>query len=174
MAYDLSMRRLFLCFLLCLMPLRLWAGVWMPMAQAAAHHPQTDVSATPAPHAGAAHDCHGAQVVGAAGHAAHGMHAMTDAQAWQGTPQAHSALAHLAQAPEVAVAVEADVDADLATAPADCHDGSCQLCGVCHQSASLTAMPLVLPVFPTHALPGAVPQLHAAGVSSLLIKPPIS
>lgn len=106
------------------------------------------------------------------------MHAITEAQGLLGTPQAHSSLAHVAQAPEAAVAVEADVgvdvDADLATAPADCHDGSCQLCGVCHQSASLTAMPLVLPVFPTHALPGAVPQLHAAGVASLLIKPPIS
>ncbi len=156
------------------MPLRLWAGVWMPMAQGAAHHPQTRVSATPAPHAGAAHDCHGAQVVGGAEHAAHSMHAVTEAQAFLGTPQAHTALAHVAQAPEAPVAVEADVDADLAIAPADCHDGSCQLCGVCHQSASLMAMPLVLPVFPTHALPGAVPQLHAAGVASLLIKPPIS
>lgn len=171
MAYHFSMRHLFICFLLCLMPLRLWAGVWMPMAQGAAHHPQTGVSANPTPHAGAAHDCHGAQVVGVAGHEAHGTHAMTDAQALSAVPQASEALVDVAQG------LEAGGDAaavDVAQATADCHDGTCQLCGVCHQSASLTAMPLVLPVFPTHALPAGGPQPPAAGVSVPLIKPPIS
>ena len=37
LAYDLGMRRFFLCFLLCLMPLRLWAGAWMPMPESGSH-----------------------------------------------------------------------------------------------------------------------------------------
>ena len=61
LAYDLKMRRYFLCFLLCLMPLRLWAAAWMPMAESSAHH-QAQSNASAMQHAGveanAAHDCH--------------------------------------------------------------------------------------------------------------------
>lgn len=140
LAYDLTMRRLFLCFLLCLMPLRLWAGAWMmPMAVSLAHH--TEAVVNQAPHADVAHDCHDTLALAGSAHEAHGTH---------------------------------DAVADAGVQKADCHDGACQLCGVCHQSASLMAVPLVLPVFQTHPLPGGGPQPHAAVVSSPLIKPPIS
>lgn len=141
LAYDLTMRRLFLCFLLCLMPLRLWAGVWMPMAASFAHHTEAAVSANQAPHADAAHDCHDTLALAGSAHEAHGTH---------------------------------DAVADAALQKADCHDGTCQLCGVCHQSVSLTAWPQLVPVFQAHPQPGTESQPHAAMASSPLIKPPIS
>jgi hypothetical protein len=60
-AYDLTMRRLFICFLLCLMPLRLWAGAWMPISESGSHHPTVLATVSPAQHTEtpAAHDCHG-------------------------------------------------------------------------------------------------------------------
>jgi len=136
-AYDLTMRRLFLCFLLCLVPLRLWAGVWMPMAQSVAHHPETTVSASPAPHAEAVHDCHETMAESGSAYQAQGWH-------------------------------------DVQNATADCHDGNCQLCGVCHQSLSLAAWPWRLPVVQAQPWPVAVLQAHAAMALSPLIKPPIS
>lgn len=144
------MRRLFLCFLLCLMPLRLWAGVWMPMAASFAHHTEAAVSANQAPHADAAHDGHDALAPAGSAHEVHEAHKSHDAH---GT---HDAVA------------------DAAVQKADCHDGACQLCGVCHQSVSLTAWPQVVPVFQAHPQPGAEPQPHAAMAASPLIKPPIS
>lgn len=59
--YDPAMRRLFLCLLLCLMPLRLWAGAWMPMAHSGSHPAAVAATASPAQHTEAlpAHDCHG-------------------------------------------------------------------------------------------------------------------
>jgi hypothetical protein len=54
------MRRLFLCFLLCLMPLRLWAGAWMPMSESGAPQLGALTAASQVQHteAFAAHDCH--------------------------------------------------------------------------------------------------------------------
>ncbi|WP_396438054.1 hypothetical protein [Limnohabitans sp.] len=57
---------------------------------------------------------------------------------------------------------------------ADCHDEHCQLCGVCHQGLSLTAWPLVMPVFQAHPLPVSATWAHVARMSAPLIKPPIS
>jgi hypothetical protein len=134
------MRRLFLCFLLCLMPLRLWAGAWMPMAQTGVHPAAVLATASPAQHtqAIASHDCHEATA--------------------EPLPQTHAQLAlH-------AVPVQA----------ADCHDGHCQLCSVCHQGLSLTAWPLVVPVFQAHLLPVSATWAHEARMSGPLTKPPIS
>ena len=64
--------------------------------------------------------------------------------------------------------------ADASLENADCHDGNCQLCGVCHQSASLSAWPLLLPGFLAHPLPVSATGSHAARMSAPLIKPPIS
>lgn len=58
--------------------------------------------------------------------------------------------------------------------PSDCHDGHCQLCGVCHQGLSLTAWPLMLPVFQAHPLPISASWMHLARTSAPLTKPPIS
>jgi hypothetical protein len=60
-AYDSDMRRLFLCFLLCLMPLRLWAGAWMPFSESGSHPPAVLATVSPAQHTEmpTAHDCHG-------------------------------------------------------------------------------------------------------------------
>ncbi len=133
------MRRLFLCFLLCLMPLRLWAGAWMPMAHSGSHHADVATSSlaqhTEAP---AAHDCHGSMV--------------------QTLPETHAQLAlH-----------------DGLVQAADGHDDHCQLCGVCHQGLSLTAWPLVMPVFQAHPLPVSAAWAHVASTSAPLTKPPIS
>jgi hypothetical protein len=59
-AYDFSMRRLFLCLLLCLMPLRLLAGAWMPMPVSASNHLAVLSTADSVQHAEVheAHDCH--------------------------------------------------------------------------------------------------------------------
>ena len=55
-----------------------------------------------------------------------------------------------------------------------CHDGHCQFCGVCHQTASPVGLTFVVPVFQSHSLPLSVLR-HPAGVASApLIKPPIS
>jgi hypothetical protein len=141
LAYDLKMRRIFLCFLLFLMPLRLWAGAWMPTAEAVLHQAfatTTDSTGQPA-EAHATPDCHETMSVS--------------------TDEAHAQPAGLA---------------DTSLANADCHDGKCQLCGVCHQSASLSAWPLLLPGFMAHPLPVSATGSHAARMSAPLIKPPIS
>lgn len=137
MAYDLSMRRLFLCFLLCLMPLRLWAGVWMPVPDHAAHPASTERYASLAQSADTPHECHEAD----------GMH-----PAQQLLPAAHEAAVH----------------------QADCQEGTCQLCAVCHQSAGLAAWPLVVSVAQANPLPAGAFWAHAARTSSPLTKPPIS
>jgi hypothetical protein len=134
------MRRLFLCFLLCLMPLRLWAGAWMPMAHSGSHGAAVSGTAIPTQHteAIAAHDCH---------------EAMSEP-----VPETHAQFAlH-----------------DVPVQAADCQDDHCQLCGVCHQGLSLTAWPLVMPVFQAHPLPVSATWAHMARMSAPLIKPPIS
>lgn len=130
------MRRLFLCFLLCLMPLRLWAGVWMPMAQSPVQHGPHNVKVTQQSPADAAHDCHESSAK--SGH--------------------HAAL---------------ETPPDTAAQKTDCHDGTCQLCGVCHQSAGLATWPVLVPIFQAHALPLGVSVAHVARAAPPLIKPPI-
>ncbi|PUE52245.1 hypothetical protein B9Z45_13990 [Limnohabitans sp. 2KL-17] len=134
------MRSLFLCFLLCLIPLRLWAGSWMPITASSSHHLPVLATVSPAHHneAHAAHDCHEALVEPL--HEAHAQLALLDASVQQG----------------------------------DCHDGNCQLCGVCHQGLSLTQWPLVMPVFQAHPLPVGASLAHVVRSSPPLIKPPIS
>lgn len=135
------MRRIFLCFLLCLMPLRLWAGAWMPTVEAVSNQAfaaMSVIKGQPA-EAHATHDCHETMSVP--------------------TNEAHAQPAGMA-------------DASLENA--DCHDGNCQLCGVCHQSASLSAWPLLLSGFLAHPLPVSATGSHAARMSAPLIKPPIS
>ena len=121
------------------MPLRLWAGVWMPMAQNASHHGPDSVNVTQQTKADAAHDCHEAMA-----ESAHGANA-----------QPHTAL-------------------DTNMQQADCHDGTCQLCGVCHQSASLPAWPLLIAVSQLHSVPVCVSLTHVALTAPPLTKPPIS
>lgn len=135
------MRRLFLCLLLCLLPLRLWAGVWMSLSDSGAHHlaAPAHLSLTQATETDAVHDCHGA----AAG------------------------TLHEAQ-------VQPQVPLDTAVQKTDCHDGTCQLCGVCHQSANLAVWPRVAPVAQAHPLPPGVSMAPAAHLSAPLTKPPIS
>lgn len=140
MAYDLKMRRLFLCFMLFLMPLRLWAGAWMPILESGSHPLDAVTVAIPAQHTEmpVAHDCHEAMA--------------------ESLTQDHAPLAlH-----------------DAVIQQADCHDGHCQLCGVCHQGLSLTAWPLVLPVLQAHPLPVSAFWVHMARTSAPLTKPPIS
>jgi hypothetical protein len=137
LAYDLKMRRFFLCFLLCLMPLRLWAGAWMPTVEALSNQvfaTTTDSTGQP----GATHDCH---------------QAMSEPK-----NEAHAQPASLA---------------DTSVENAECHDGTCQLCGVCHQSVSLSVWALPLPVFQAHPLPISTTWAHVARMSAPLIKPPI-
>ena len=134
------MRRLFLCFLLCLMPLRLWADAWMPISESGSPHLAVMTTASPGQHTEvlAAHDCH---------------EAMSEP-----VPETHAQLAlH-----------------DVAVQAVDCHDEHCQLCGVCHQGLSLTAWPLVMPVFQAHPLPVSATWAHVARMSAPLTKPPIS
>jgi hypothetical protein len=134
------MRRLFFCFLLCLMPFRLWAGAWMPISESSSPQLAVQTTASPAQHteALALHSCH---------------EAMADL-----LPETHAQL-ELHNVPVQA---------------ADCHDDLCQLCGVCHQGLSLTAWPLVMPVFQAHPLPVSASWAHVASMSAPLIKPPIS
>jgi hypothetical protein len=142
LAYDLPMRRLFLCFLLCLMPLRLWAGVWMPLSDNVAHHPPGSAQVSlvqTSEAAGAVHDCHEAMV---------------------GT-------LHEAQA-------QPQAPLDGAAHKADCHDGTCQLCSVCHQSASLQAWLQVVSVAQAHPLPPGGLMAPAGHTFAPLTKPPIS
>ncbi len=132
------MSRWFLCFLLCLMPLRLWAGVWMPMAQSNLHHGLDSANHTQRVEVGSAHDCH-----------------------------------------EVMAASPHDADTQLQAMPetteqkADCHDGTCQLCGLCHLSANLAIWPVMVSVFQAHPQPLGVTLAHVARTAPPLIKPPI-
>jgi hypothetical protein len=114
------------------MPLRLWAGVWMPMAHTAAL-PAEALASVAVVHDAAAHPCHDT-------------HTPESTPAPQATSGAHDP---------------------------DCHDGACQLCGVCHQSVGLTAWPLALAVFQVHPQPLGLHPLHAAVASPPLTKPPI-
>jgi len=142
LAYDLKMRRFFLWFLLCLMPLRLWAGAWMPMAQTAAHLGPQSLSVThvaQAVQAPTQHDCHEA--------------------AAKPAPEAHASAA---------------MSIETTAQKSDCQDGTCQLCGVCHQSASLPAWPVLASIFQSHALPVGAALTHVARTAPPLTKPPIS
>ena len=140
LAYDLNMRRLFLCFLLCLMPLRLWAGAWMPMPESGSSHLAVLSAAGPAQHSEVpvVHDCHEAM-----------------------SEPLPDDIAQLALH-------------DSAVQAADCHDGHCQLCGVCHQGLSLTTRHLVQPGVQAHPLPVSASWVHRARTSAPLTKPPIS
>ena len=139
------MRRLFFCFLLCLMPLRLWAGVWMPLAQNGLHH-------TPIPTPAAA-VASGAQTTSAeVGHDCH--EAVTLAS--------HEAQTHVTDL------------ADAGEQKADCHDGTCQLCAVCHQTASLMHSASLVPVVQIHPQPIGAFVAPLAQPAQPLIKPPIS
>lgn len=136
--YDLAMRRLFLCFLLFLMPLRLWAGVWMPMATSATHSGVAQVAVTAQPQVEVQHDCHEAQAV-----------------------SAHNNHLPLQETP------------DPAGHQADCHDATCQLCGVCHQNASLAVWPVMGSVFQAHPQPVGTTLASVVRTAPPLIKPPI-
>lgn len=136
--YDLAMRRWFLCFLLFLMPLRLWAGVWMPMVPSASHPALATVAVTAHAEVEALHDCHEAQAV-----------------------SVHKA--HLPQ-PETP---------DSTGQTTDCHDATCQLCGVCHQSANLAVWPVMASVFQAHPQPVGATLVPILSTAPPLIKPPI-
>lgn len=140
LAYDLGMRRFFLCFLLCLMPLRLWAAAWMPMPESGSHHLAVLSTAGSVQHneMPVGHDCHEAM--------------------------AEPLTEDLAQISLHDAGVQA----------ADCHDGHCQLCGVCHQGLSLTSLHLVQPGVLAHPLPVSASWVHRARTSAPLTKPPIS
>ena len=147
LAYDSTMRRFVLCFLVCLLPLRLWAGAWMPMVQglappqsaavltSSAHHPAAQVDAEH-------HDCHDA-------------------------PLAVQAMEAPAAA-DVLGALTGDVQ------HSDCHDGSCSLCGVCHQSAHVAVWPWVVSVPRSYSLPLGPPRQPAGQAFAPPLKPPIS
>jgi hypothetical protein len=132
------MRRLVLCFLLFLMPLRLWAGVWMPMAPSALQAGLAQVAVTAHLEVETLHDCHEAQPV-----------SLHDAY----LPQ-----------PETL---------DLNGQKADCHDATCQLCGVCHQSANLAVWPVMGLVFQAHPQPVGATLVPIVRTAPPLIKPPI-
>ena len=145
------MRRFFLCFLLCLMPLRLWAGAWMPMAQSGSHHQPTQAQTLSVQHT-AVEAMDGAM-----------LGAMQSAMV--GAVVAHDCHEGPAQSP---------VASEDAKAPADCHETSCQLCGVCHQSANLALWPWLAPVLSSDSLPVAASHQPTGQVFSPPIKPPIS
>ncbi len=69
--------------------------------------------------------------------------------------------------------VSAQAHADTAMQKSDCQDGTCQLCSVCHQSASLPTWPVLATIFQTHALPVGASLTHVARTAPPLIKPPI-
>jgi hypothetical protein len=139
LAYDLKMRRFFICFLLILMPLRLWAGVWMPMAKIASHDDSQSVHVIQNAQVQTAHDCH----------------------------ETSAESVHGSNAP-------AQTPTDATAQKTDCHDGTCQLCAVCHQSANLFLWPLLMAVSPAHTLPMGVSSSHPLRTAPPLIKPPIS
>jgi len=56
----------------------------------------------------------------------------------------------------------------------DCHDGHCQVCGVCHQGLSLTSWPVLQHGVLAHPLPVSASWVHRARSSAPLTKPPIS
>lgn len=122
------------------MPLRMWAGAWMPIPEIGSHRLAATATVSAAQHSKtpAAHDCH--EVTAEPLQKGHAQRALHDAAVQQ----------------------------------ADCHDGHCQLCGVCHQGLSLTAWPVVLPVFQVHPLPVSASWVHLARTSAPLTKPPIS
>lgn len=132
------MRRAFLCFLLFLMPLRLWAGVWMPMAPSTAHPAHAMVPVTAHAEVEALHNCHEAQAL----------------------------LVHNAHLPQPETP-------DSNGHKADCHDATCQLCGVCHQSANLAVWPAIAAVFQAHSQPVGATLAPVVRSAPPLIKPPI-
>ena len=151
------MRRFFICFLLCLMPLRMWASAWMPMTE--------NTAFTSAVHASMNHE---------------GMNheGMNHASLTHGGVACHEALqSSEPQEPGsmgLAAISDQDVAVDVSMQKEACHDGHCQFCGVCHQTASPVGPTFVVPVFQSHSLPLSVLR-HPAGVASPpLIKPPSS
>ncbi|MEY4447046.1 MAG: hypothetical protein RLZZ433_61 [Pseudomonadota bacterium] len=88
-----------------------------------------------------------------------------------------SEVAHECHEPMVQVSHEdqshAPVVADIGAQKADCHDGTCQLCGVCHQAASLMPWAFVLPVIQIHSQPIGAFVAPLAQHAQPLIKPPI-
>jgi hypothetical protein len=141
------------------MPLRLWAGVGMLMAPNGWHHTPTPTSAptpislavattgTQAAPAQAGHDCHEAVTL-----ASHEAPTHTTHVADHG-PQHGSQ-----HGPQTA----------------DCQDGACQLCGVCHQTASLMPWVLGVPLIQIHPQPIGAFVAPLAQPAQPLIKPPIS
>lgn len=151
--YDFVMRRLFLCFLLCLMPLRLWAGVGMLIAPNGWHPTPTPNPTSASTPISVAVESTGAQTAPAqSGHDCH--EAVTLAS--------HEAPTHTTHV------------ADHGPQTADCHDGSCQLCGVCHQTASLMTWVLGVPLIQIHPQPIGAFVAPLAQPAQPLIKPPIS
>ena len=146
------MRRFFICFLLCLLPLRMWASAWMPMTE--------NTAFTSAVHASMNHE----------GMNHEGMHPANQS--------CHEALqaTELLEANTLGLVAQSDPNpaTDVAMQKGACHDGHCQFCGVCHQTASPLGLTLVVPVFQSHPLPLSALR-HPVGVASApLIKPPIS
>ncbi len=146
------MRRIFICFLLCLMPLRMWASAWMPMTE--------NTAFTSAVHASMNHE---------------GMHHEGMNHANQSCHEALQASGPL-EANTLGLAAQSVPNSatDVAMQKGACHDGHCQFCGVCHQTASPLGLTFVVPVFQSHPLPLSALR-HPIGVASPpLIKPPIS
>lgn len=155
-AYDSNMRRFVLCLLLCLMPMRLWAGAWMPTVQGLEHPQPTAVLTSSAHHPAALMDAgHPAALVGGEHHGCHD------------TPLVVQAMESLV-ATEVFGALGED------SQHSDCHDGTCQWCGVCHQSAHVAVWPWFLPVHPSYSLPLGPLRQSAGQAFALPLKPPIS
>lgn len=151
------MRRIFICFLLCLMPLRMWASAWMPMTE--------NTAFTSAVHASMKHEGMNHE-----GMNHEGMH-----HANQSCHEALQASEPL-EANTLGLAAQSDPNpaTDVAMQKGACHDGHCQFCGVCHQTASPLGLTFVVPVFQSHPLPLSALR-HPIGVASPpLIKPPIS
>ena len=115
------------------------------MAESVVHPVQALVNASQGNPAGTSHDCHDTSAVL--------------------TPAAQ--LGQLGQLTQ-----QAAVDASGQTT--ECHDGACQLCGVCHQSASPVTLAFAQPGVQAHPLPGVTAQHRAATALAPLIKPPIS
>ena len=151
------MRRFFICFLLCLMPLRMWASAWMPMAENTAFATAVQASMN---HEGMHHEGMNHASLTHEGVACH--------EALQAIePQESGSMGFAALADQ-------DVAADVAMQKGACHDGHCQFCGVCHQTASPMGLTFVKPVFKSYPLPLSVLRYEAGVVSPPLIKPPIS
>lgn len=146
------MRRFFICFLLCLMPLRMWASAWMPMTESMAFSSAAQASMN---HEGMNHE------------AMHLANLNCHETAKASAPQQEGAIDHAAHSGQ-------DLVVDVAMQKDACHDGHCQFCGVCHQSASPVDLKFVALEVQGYPLPLSVLSLEAGVASPPLIKPPIS